>query len=151
MNTMIRKANADDIKTLQEISKRTIKEGYRSFLGEEVVASYIDSGEPDRYIEDHIDNCSVILLNNTIVGFSVCKKNIIDLMMIDSNFHRKGLGSILLQFNEEKLFKEYSELKLESFEKNDKANNFYIKNGWLEISRFQDSGINKILFHKRRK
>jgi ribosomal protein S18 acetylase RimI-like enzyme len=151
MNTRIRKANTADIKTLQEISRRTIKESYRSFLGEEAVTSYIDSGESDRYIEDNIDNCSIIILNKTIVGFSVCKKNIIDLMMIDSNFHRKGLGSILLQSKEEKLFKEYSELELESFEKNDKANNFYVKNGWIEISRFHDSGINKILFRKRRK
>jgi hypothetical protein len=46
MNTMIRKANTDDIKTLQEISRRTIKESYSSFLGEEAVTSYTSSSFP---------------------------------------------------------------------------------------------------------
>ena len=150
MNTRIRKAKIEDLGFLQEISRRTIKNSYPSFLGEEAVYSYINSGLPNLYMQENINDCSVLLLNENIVGFSVCKNNLIDLMMIDCNFHRKGLGTILLQYMEQELFKGYDELELESFENNNQANEFYKHNDWVESIRIQDSGINKIVLRKKR-
>lgn len=101
-------------------------------------------------MQENINDCFILLLGESIVGFSVCKKNLIDLMMIDCNYHRKGLGTTLLRYMETELFKDYDELELESFENNHQANEFYRHNDWVESSRIQDSGIHKILFRKKR-
>ena len=153
MKIKIRSAEKADKETLKAISRRTISANYRSFLGDESVEGFIGSGAADQYVDDNINQCSVILAEGDLVGFCVCKENLIDIMMIDHQFHRKGLGTQLLKHCEHMLFKTYDELKLESFEQNGKANSFYKKNGWLESKIYFDnaSGVNKIIFTKRAK
>jgi len=151
MNTQIRKATVSDIEVLKDLSKKTINANYRSFLGDEPVAAFIDSGAVDKYVDENIESCSVILSDGNVAGYAVTKDNLIDLMMIDDDFHRRGLGTKILEYCEEMLFKNYDELVLESFEENHKANNFYKKNGWTETKRRFDksSGVNKIGFCKK--
>jgi len=136
---------------LKDLSKKTINANYRSFLGDEPVAAFIDSCAVDKYVDENIESCSVILSDGNVAGYAVTKDNLIDLMMIDDDFHRRGLGTKILEYCEEMLFKNYDELVLESFEENHKANNFYKKNGWTETKRRFDksSGVNKIGFCKK--
>ncbi len=149
MTKEIRKATVTDVDALKEIARRTIDANYRSFLSDEGVDWFIENGS-DQYVEENIDDCWVILNDSQIIGFSVCKENLIDLMMIDNDYHRQGYGTIILKHCEQHLFSTFSEIKLESFEGNEKANNFYLKNGWLEVEkRFDEmAGINKIIFNK---
>lgn len=151
MNTQIRKATKSDIKVLKDLSKKTINANYRTFLGDEPVDAFIDSGAVDKYVDENIESCSVILSDGNVAGYAVTKDNLIDLMMIDDDFHRRGLGTKILEYCEEMLFKNYDELILESFEENHKANNFYKKNGWTETKRRFDksSGVNKVVFCKK--
>lgn len=76
--------------------------------------------------------------------------SVIDLMMIDPDCQRRGLGSDLLRRIEESLGHRYEELRLESFVANQAANTFYRKNGWIEASRYfdEDSRVDKIVFQK---
>ena len=151
MHIEIRQAESADEEPLKALSRRTIEASSRPFLGHEAVESYITSGAVDQYVEDHIQDCSVIVAANVLVGFSVCKRNLIDLMMIDHKYQRQGLGTRLLKFVEYVLFTSFDELKLESFEPNSQANNFYRKNGWIGRETYldNDSGMNKILFTKK--
>lgn len=150
MNTLIRPATAADIAGLIELSRRTISACYRSFLGEEAVDGFIGSGAADQYIRDNIGRCLVLCRAGKIVGWSVCRDQLIDLMMIDCACHRQGLGSQLLAHVEQQLFGLHGELKLESFEGNQQANAFYRKHGWRELSRHfdRDAGAGKIVFGK---
>jgi putative acetyltransferase len=150
MNTLIRKALASDLGALIDLSRRTISASYRPFLGNEKVDAFLDSGSADRYVADNLDSCSVLIREGAIVGFSVCRDNMIDLMMMDPAFHRQGLGSTLLRHVEQALLQKYAELRLESFADNENANAFYRKNGWREAGRHFDevSGVHKIVFHK---
>lgn len=150
MRLEIRMAKTSDIHILQNIARRTIRADYSPFMGEKSVADFIDSGASDHYIADNIGNCTVICLEETVAGLSVCKKDLIDLMMIDFNYHRRGLGSALLRHCEEVLFKTYRNICLESFEDNNKANAFYRKNRWTTSKLYPDkeSGLNKFLFIK---
>ncbi len=70
--------------------------------------------------------------------------------MIDNDYHGQGYGTTILKHCEQQLFSTFSEIKLESFEGNEKASSFYRKNGWLEIEKHFDemAGINKITFNK---
>ena len=74
----------------------------------------------------------------------------IDLMMIDVDWHRQGLGTRLLQHTEDVLLRQFDELTLESFEGNEQANAFYSKNGWVEVEGHleDETGASKIVFRK---
>jgi ribosomal protein S18 acetylase RimI-like enzyme len=150
MNTEIRPAMRADIDSLITLSRQTISACYRVFLSDQVVEEFIDSGSADEYIRENIQNCLVIVSEGNIVGYSVIKENLIDLMMIDHRFHHCGFGTQLLRHLEEKLSGTFDELVLESFEGNEQAHSFYRKNEWSEEKRFFDeiSGVNKIVFRK---
>jgi ribosomal protein S18 acetylase RimI-like enzyme len=150
MKMLIRKALASDVGVLIDLSRRTISASYRPFLGAEAVGEFLGTGTVDRYVQDNLGDCSVVVCDGQVVGDAVCRDNLIDLMMIDHDFHRQGLGTELLRTVEESLGRGYEELRLESFEANQPANAFYLKHGWLEVRRYfdKDSGVNKIVFQK---
>jgi ribosomal protein S18 acetylase RimI-like enzyme len=150
LNITIRQATKADVEPLAEISNRTIRADYAPFLTASAVDQYIASGAVNNYLQQNIDQCAVILTDDQLVGCSIAIENRIDLLLIDHDFHRRGLGSRLLAHCEESLFKHHDRLTLESFEPNHKANNFYRKHGWGETSRYFDetSGVDKLVFHK---
>ena len=150
MQTEIRSATQEDLEALQSIARRTIAIAYGPILGEEKVDAFVLGGEADRYLEESLPECTVILADGQLAGMAVCKVNQIDLMMIDYDRHRQGLGTQLLQFCERRLFQRFDEIRLESFEPNEQANSFYRKNGWTEGESKPDreSGVNKIQFTK---
>jgi ribosomal protein S18 acetylase RimI-like enzyme len=80
-------------------------------------------------------------------------RSFIDLIMIDHQSHRCDFGSVLLAHCEANMFEQYDAIRLESFERNGKANNFYRKNGWTRMGAVPDamSGGRKWIFEKRRK
>jgi ribosomal protein S18 acetylase RimI-like enzyme len=150
MATLIRTASAADLEALIALTHRTINASYRPFLGDEPVDAFLGSGAADRYIAQNLGRCLVLLRNGAIVGYSVCRDHIIDLMMIDHAVHRQGLGTELLRHVEQTLLQSHEALQLESFEDNENANAFYRKNGWREVSRHLDDdlGVRKIMFRK---
>src|SRR5262245_4654370 len=118
MNTLVRTALASDMDALIALSHRTISASYRPFLGDEAVDVFLGSGAADRYVAENIGRCSVLVRDGVIVGYAVCRANVIDLMMIDHAVHRQGLGTELLRQVEQMLLQGSDELWLESFEAN---------------------------------
>ncbi len=150
MTTLVRKAQASDLPVLMDLSRRTISASYRSILGDEAVDAFLGSGAADRYVADNIAASWVIQRDGNVLGYAVCRDNLIDLMLIDHTAHRQGLGTTLLAHVESMLFQTHGELRLESFEANHPANAFYRKHGWLEAGRhFDDSSrVCKLVFRK---
>ncbi len=135
----VRKAQADDLPMMQRIARRTIDKCYRSFLGDEGVDWFINSGESDRELQQHIENCDVLLKDHSIVAFAIYFKDLIHLMMVDVCLHRTGIGSRLLAHSEAQLFaRGNTTLRLETFEGNHPAINFYVKNGWSVTKKQKD-------------
>ena len=137
---------------MQEVARRTIDKCYRSFLGDEGVDWFINSGESDRELEKHLPNCDVLLLEKKIVAFTIYFDDLIHLMMVDVDMHRTGIGSQLLEHSESRLFASGKMvIQLETFEGNQQAINFYLKNGWF-ITRKQkdeDYGYTRVFLKKR--
>jgi len=150
MDARVREAWPSDGDALIALSRGTISASYRTFLGDDAVTAFVDSGAVERYVEENLARCSVILADGKVVGYAVCKGNRIDLMMIDRDHQRRGLGTELLAHCESMLFRGFDELLLESFEDNQPANGFYRKHGWVEADRYFDSGsgVRKIVFRK---
>ncbi len=151
-NIQIRKAQTTELPKMQEIARRTIDKCYRSFLGDEGVDWFINTGESDRELEKYIENCDVLLKDDNIIAFSIYFEDLIHLMMVDVSLHCTGFGSMLLVHCENQLFERgYSTIRLETFEGNDQAINFYKKNGWTLTKRQKDEdfGFIRVFFEKK--
>ena len=147
----IRRARADDLPAMQAIARRTIDRCYRSFLGDEGVDWYINSGESDRELHKHLGNCDVLVNEDAIVAFAICFDDLIHLMMVDVCYHRSGFGSRLLAHCQRQLFaRGNTTIRLETFEGNHQAINFYLKNDWSITGKEEDKehGFIRALFEK---
>ena len=148
----IRKAQVDDLPTMQEIARRTIDKCYRSFLGDEGVDWFINSGESDTELETHLPDCDVLLRDEKIVAFTIYFDDIVHLMMVDVDLQRTGVGSQLLAHSESRLFvSDKTVIRLETFEGNQQAINFYLKKGWSLTRKQKDEehGFIRVFFEKR--
>lgn len=147
----IRKAFPEDLGRLQTIARHTIDVNYRAFIEDERVDWFL-SGPSDDYLRKNIDNATVIVVDGIVVGFTVCKSNVIDLIIIDDEFHRRGFGTALLRHCEGGMFEQYESISLESYEGNGKANSFYRRNGWTRKRVVSEamSGGKKWILEKRR-
>ena len=150
-NCVIRKAKVDDIQILQDIARRTIDARCRSFIGDDKVDWYISSGECDEGVAKSIDKCAVLVKSSVIVGYCVYFDDLVHTMMVDVKHHRSGYGSRLLSYAEQALHSAGHEtIRLTTYEGNDQAINFYIKNGWRISGKEQkpDTGFKHVLFEK---
>jgi ribosomal protein S18 acetylase RimI-like enzyme len=150
----IRKAQADDLPAMQAIARRTIDKCYRKFLGDEGVDWFINSGESDRELEKHMEQCDV-LVEDEVVAFAICFDDLVHLMMVDVSLQRTGLGrlgSMLLAHCENRLFTQgYSPIRLETFAGNHQATRLYRKNGWCVTKKEIDEkhGFMRVFFEKK--
>lgn len=137
---------------MQAIAARTIDRSYRSFVDDDAVDWFI-SGPSDAYLSGNLANATVATLADEVVGFAVCKESLIDLIMVDHDAHRRGIGSALLAHCESEMFRRYDAITLESFEGNGGANRFYRRNGWSRVGAVPDimSGARKWILRKRRR
>lgn len=139
MKIVLRKAKPSEQKFLQDFAKDVIDKNYRDFLGDEAVDFFIGSGASDQYMQENINETIVAILEEKIVGICVCKENLLDLFMVQSGLHHNGIGSAFINKVTDELLKTYSVVRVECFENNRKANNFYLKNGWnLEKTVFDE-------------
>ncbi len=148
----IRPAVPADLPALVALSHRTISASYRSVLGDASVDGYLASGEVERFVEFNLPHCQALVADGEVAGYAVAHGPRIELMMVDERRHRRGLGTRLLRFMEQRLFDEHEELTVESFSDNEQATRFYRKNGWAEREALPEgaAGGAKVLFVKRR-
>lgn len=148
---LIRKARENDLQILQDIARRTIDARCRLFIGDEKIDWYISSGECDEAVANSIGKCAVLVKQSVIVGYCVYFDDLVHTMMVDVKHHRSGFGSMLLSYAEQALRSSGHEIiRLKTYEGNDQAINFYIKNGWRITRKGQASkaGLKHVLFEK---
>jgi hypothetical protein len=75
---------ASDIGALIDLSRRTISASYRSILGDEVVDVFLGSGASDRYVQENLDRCSVIVRDGQVAGYAVCRDNLVVAALLPS-------------------------------------------------------------------
>jgi len=94
--------------------------------------------------------CPILLLDRLPVGFAVCRDNTIDLIVVDYRHQRCGFGTQLLTHCESELFGAYPAIALRCFARNEQANRFFQKNGWIQTLAYRDKqiGVRTILYQK---
>ncbi len=142
-----KQATKEDAQSLKDIAKRVITTNYVSFLGKDTTTTFINSGMSDREIDDALDNCTTMLCDGKIVGFAITKHELLHLIMIDVPLQKRGYGSLLLAYIEEKQFLKFERICLQTFKENRAAVQFYLKNGWLISREERVTEINKTMLH----
>ena len=101
-------------------------------------------------MQDNISDTILAVVEDKIVGMCICKENLIDLFMIQNETQNQGIGRAFINMISEELLKKYPRIRVECFEKNVKANRFYVRNGWLQEKIVFDEEIsdNRIYYHK---
>ncbi|WP_346346134.1 GNAT family N-acetyltransferase [Streptomyces sp. SID5789] len=137
---------------LQELARRTIDARYRPFLGDEGVDWFIGSGASDDHIESHFrqGNLHCLEAGGDLVGLLITEESTVDLLMIDADRQRQGLGRLLLAQAERLLFAEYQEIRLETFAGNVTAVAFYEACGWSVSGQLESDGPDRIEFRRYR-
>lgn len=131
---VIRPARPDDIAALQALAREVIEVRYTPFLGEEMVAGYINSGAADAEIAKHQAHLSVAELDGALLGLVVCFEDLVHLLMTRLDQQRGGVGTALLRWSEQQIAaRGYHCGRLETFTDNAQARRFYRKNGWFEV------------------
>ena len=67
------KASVSDVGVLIDISHLTISASFRRFLGDQKVDDLLESGAGDQYVRENLDRCSVVMQQDEVVGFAVCR------------------------------------------------------------------------------
>ncbi|WP_323761158.1 GNAT family N-acetyltransferase [Maricaulis sp.] len=149
---ILRPATLADADPLEALSARTIRVRYPDIIGAETVVGYIASGAIAAYYRDNVATLMVAELNGVRVGACATKPGRIDLMMVDLDLHRIGIGKRLLDHGEATLFRDSNQIGLDCFRDNDQARRFYAKHGWRDGRLFTDpdSGIEMIELTKDR-
>ena len=145
-----RSADLDDAKPLIVLSEYIVDTSYRSFLDDELVDSFIRRKAVHKYTSLNLGYYQLLMLGDEILGFTVCRENQIDLMMVDPRVQGFGLSTQLLEYSERRLFKSSPVLGLRSFAANHGANEFFRNNGWEDMVAHTDkeTGLREYLFRK---
>lgn len=152
MEYIIRKATDHDKEILILLSRKTISTNFPSFIGNEAVQEFINSGMADKEITDNIDETIVLEQNDEIIGLSIWKDNLLHLFMVDPNYQGSGAAGYFLEHISDVKLQEYEELYLECFENNLRANSFYKKCGWKIVGKELDreEGWYRFLYKNQR-
>ncbi len=147
---MIRPATKEDLPAIEALANRTLNRRSRTFTGEENVERSNSEPLMREDIASHLSHCKVMLKNDLMVGFIIYFDNLIHLMIIDPDLQREGLGTYLLAYAETQLFDQgNSIIRLETYEDNRQAMNFYKKNGWSITKKEKgETGEVRVFFDK---
>lgn len=147
-NYTVRKAATSDEETILEIARRVTDKFARKYLGDEAVDWYLNSGSCDKDMREGMKNMVVLLQDEKVIGMMIWLDNLMHLLMIDLPYLGTGAAQYFCNHIIPEKLEYYKEIKLECFDKNDRANAFYCKTGWKEYDRIKDemTGGNRILY-----
>jgi GNAT superfamily N-acetyltransferase len=143
------KATPQDIPFLDDMECRIYAHNYTSFFGEKFVGLHIQSGQIRKELEENIEHCIIMHVNNVPVGFSIIIEDKIRDVMIDVEYQHKSHGSALLKYVEGILFEKYETIELRTYKTNVNAVKFYGKHNWIQIPRGL-LGSNIVTFQKKK-
>lgn len=139
MEAQISPAKISELQGIQRLFRRVISVHYRPFLGEKGVNVFINSGQANQYIEEHLSHTVMQIMDDTVIGLAVFEGDHLARFMIEPSFHRMGFGTQLLEYCEQTLFKEHSRIQIDVFTNNKKGNAFFQKHGWSAQSTRSDA------------
>ena len=127
---MIQLAKDTDLETVLHITRDTISEIYPKYYAKGVVAFFLQHHKQENVLED-IENERVWLLEDDgcFVGTVTIKENAVNRLFVLPEFQSHGFGSKLMDFAEEKIAENYSQIHIDS---SLAAKEMYLNRGYKE-------------------
>ncbi len=134
-----RKAVKEDIPNLIKLFRETILEVYGQILPGEVLKPWVEGDRLSGDVNALWQYMIVAEKAGEIVAAAARYEDLIALIWVHPAYHRKGIGSALLDIVETELMESgYEKAKLECFSDNDRAMGFYRDKGWEALSEEMD-------------
>jgi GNAT superfamily N-acetyltransferase len=148
----IRRALDSDIDAVVAICVSSMKATLGAFLTSEQMRPWIEGGETERYVHAMLSGMLVAEDDGRLVGVTALRDDLVDLIWVAREHRGRGIGRALLNAAEEALIERGIErARLECFEPNTPAINFYERMGWSREAAYLDETvrITKVLLAKQ--
>lgn len=134
------KAIEKDVTKLVRLIIKTLTDTPPKGIGKKYIADYIKGNAAQDLIENSINRIVVLRAQEHLIGFAVINSietHLIDFILIDSDYQRKGYGTYLL----EKLYEKPYEIRAIDFYAKDIATRSFIeKRNWEPRWKFKRHG-----------
>jgi len=138
---VIRKAASDDSDEMKVIAREVGVKNYTPFLGEKNVSDYLESGLLEKDIYEHLDNTVVCEYESQIVGMCAFWDDFVHVLLVKHAFQGNGIGKMVIEYAETKLFENNTRIWLKTFENNTDTIVFYVNNGWKSFGKEYSANI----------
>lgn len=140
-NFKIENAKKEQVEELLQLSKKVTNHNSRQFLQDEQVNRFINSEFFISEVVDNISNMKIIKDGDAIIGLCVWVENELVSLMIDPDYQGKGAAIFFLETMTQEKLSKYSEVVLECFASNLRANAFYKKLNWIIYDTYLDEDL----------
>lgn len=141
---MIKLAQIEDVKVIQNIVHNTISEIYPNYYPKEVVDFFLEHHREENIMKDiQIGNVYLLYRNDECVGTGTIDGEYMNRVFILPSHQGKGYGTLIMNFIEDKIAKNYNKVYIDS---SLPAFNIYIKRGYNPIKYSEEFvGNNRVL------
>jgi GNAT superfamily N-acetyltransferase len=146
-----RKAVKEDVPQLIAFLKETIVEVYGQILSWEVLQPWVEGDRLNSDVNQLLPNMIIAEKAGEILAVAANLDDMVAFLWVHPAYHRKGIGSVLLDLVEMEIQKSGHETaRLECFSDNDKAMGFYLTRGWKLLCEEMDeeAGALKMVLEK---
>ncbi len=149
-----RPARESDIPQILKLFKDSLPQSYGSFIDMACDNPWLHGTAADEYVARTLPDMTVAEdAQGTVVAFGVRQGNFIDILWVRLERRGEGLGTQMMDEFEARIAEEHETARLECFEPNTPAIEFYRRRGYtIERTYFvEDAGVNTAVMTKNLK
>lgn len=147
----IRAACEQDVLSIIAICKDSMMRTYGPFLGVEAMKPWVEGDLTDRYVTRGWPKMRVAEREAAVVGVAAVDSDLTDLLWVREDARGGGIGSLLMDDIEQDLARRHPFARVECFEPNTRAVEFYRRRGYETARRSEDpdAGVTKLEMAKK--
>ena len=149
-----RPARESDIPQILKLFKDSLPQSYGGFIDMTSDDPWLHGTAADEYVARTLPDMTVAEdVQGTVVAFGVLQGNFVDLLWVRLERRGEGLGTQMMDEFEARIAEEHETARLECFEPNTPAIEFYRRRGYsIERTYFvEDAGVNTAVMTKKLK
>ncbi len=147
-----RPARESDIPQILKLFKDSLVQSYGGFIDMTPDNPWLHGTAADEYVARTLPDMTVAEdVQGTVVAFGVLQGNFVDLLWVRLERRGEGLGTQMMDEFEARIAEEHETARLECFEPNTPAIEFYRRRGYtIERTYFvEDAGVNTAVMVKK--